>query len=147
VRSNLVLNGSVDVAHVHMLLGVMQDEMAGIYPYLGFTSLTQSLSAFGFNSSIVADVVDNPTLFPLPTGSNTTLNIFNTTVHFTTDYSIRCLDQAIAYGGITYNQFQSAWFYEFERSYQPAEFDFNKPICDAPTTTSPYGDPSLPYFR
>jgi hypothetical protein len=118
------------------------------YPYLGFTSLTRSLSAFGFNSSIVADAVDNPTLFPLPTSSNASLDVFNTTVQFTTDYSFRCLDQAIAYAGITYNQFQSAWFYELERSYQPAEFDINKPICDAPiTATSPYGDPSLPYFR
>ena len=143
-QPNMEFNGSTKVANVHLLSGVLHDEMAALLPYLGITSLPQSLLAFGFDPSIV----QNSTLFPLPTGPNATLDVFNTTVHVATDYGIRCLSQAIAYAGITYDQFKSVWFYEFERSYQPAEFEVNVPICNAPiTSTYPYGDTSLPYFR
>ena len=102
MRPNFVLNGSVDVAHIHMLLGVMHDEIADLIPYLGFTNVTQSLSVFGFHPSVVADIVHNPTLFPLPTSNNSSFDIFNTTVHVTTNYSLRCLDQALAYAGVTH---------------------------------------------
>lgn len=66
-------NGSTKVANVHLLSGVLHDEMAALLPYLGITSLPQSLLAFGFDPSIV----QNSTLFPLPTSLREAISLPN----------------------------------------------------------------------
>ena len=92
-------------------------------------------------------VVGDP-LFPIPTGTNATYDVFNVTARVTTDVEFRCLDQATAYYAIQHNLFQSIWFYEFNRSYQTPGFDPNYPVCDAPISEGyPYGDPSQEYFK
>ena len=141
--SRLILDGSGLVAHVPLLIGNMHDEGAALISYPNTTDITQAITDAGFNAS---DYI--PALFPWPSGPNATLDVFNVTVHFSTDAFIRCFDQAIAYAGSTNNIFKSVWYYEYERSYQPADFEINSPLCDAPVDAQhPYGDTSQPYFK
>lgn len=141
----LVLNETGSLSSVHLLHGLMRDDGAAITTYIQTSNLSQSVSADGFN----IPVVTNSSLFPVPNGSNITLNVFNVTARAATDTIFRCIDQAAAYAASLYKVFApNQYFYEFNRSYQTPNWDPNKPVCDAPiTSTHPYGDPSQEYFK
>lgn len=133
------------MANVHVLTGNMRDEAGALISVANTTNVTESIQDSGFNSTLYTL---NSNLFPTALGPNATLDAFNVTVHFATDAVGRCVSQAFAYDGAVNGVFKSVWYYEYERSYQVADFDINAPLCDAPITTShPYGDPSQPYFR
>ena len=124
-------------------MGNMRDEAAKLDLFPNTTDVALAIEYAGYNSTIY---LDNPELFPLPAGSNATLNVFDVTTQFGTDAMLRCIDQAIAYSGANRNVFKSVWYYEFDRSYQSAGYDFA--LCDAPKDAQhPYGDTSQPYFR
>ena len=141
----LLLNGSGNVANVPLTIGILHDEAGALIPYPSSTNLSQEIENAGLPSQLYTD---NSALFPEPSGTIVTLDIFNVTVHMATDGELRCLNEAIAYAGVQNNIFKSVWFYEYTRSYQPADFDVNVPVCQAPIDAArPYGDTSKPYFR
>jgi hypothetical protein len=126
-------------------MGNMKDEAGVLTLYPQSTNVTEAIASSFLNATIYAE---NENLFPTPTGSNATLDTFNVTVHFATDAMARCADQAFAHAGAQNKTFPSVWYYEFERGYQPADFELNRPVCDAPVDAGhPYGDPAKPYFK
>ncbi|KAI0760186.1 carboxylesterase from carbohydrate esterase [Fomes fomentarius] len=141
--TQLPLDGSGPVAHVHTMMGFMRDDGAAFIGYPKNSNLTQGVLDAFLNTT----VVDNP-LFPEPSGPNITTNVFNVTSRVNTDIQFRCLDQATALSGIAHNLFKSVYFYEFNRSYQTPGFSPNFPTCEAPITDDdPFGDPSQEYFK
>jgi hypothetical protein len=126
-------------------MGNMRDEAGVLALYPRSTNVTQAIENSYLNATIYAE---HEKLFPTPTGANTTLDTFNVTIRFATDAMARCADQAFAHAGAKSEVFPSVWFYEFERGYQPADFELNTPVCDAPVDAEhPYGDPSKAYFK
>jgi hypothetical protein len=126
------------------MLGNLLEEAATLIPYLSTTNITLAIEAADLDPQ---GYYSYPNLFPLPSGPNTTLNIFNLTSHLATDSGLRCLDQALAYAAAHNGISESVWYYEFSRSYQPTTFDI-QPLCNPPVTPGyPYGDPSGIYFR
>ena len=145
--TELVLNetGKSPLADVHLLEGLMRDDGAAIIGYVETTNLTESLLDDGFNPYLI----ESSDLFPLPSGPNATLDVFNVSARVATDTIFRCIDQATAYAGIMNDDFAgSQYFYEFNRSYQTPNWNPNAPVCDAPITPDyPNGDPSMEYFK
>jgi hypothetical protein len=99
-------------------------------------------------SSPSAGEVEASGLFPMPSGRNATLDVFNVTALITTDVEFRCLDQAAAISALNHGIFTDIWFYQFNKSYQTPGFDPNAPACDAPKDSAhPNGDPTQEYFK
>ena len=141
--SELDLTNPVSTANVPLLLGTTRDDGA---PFISYPSpnetITEFLNANGLPSNI------SSTLFPIPDGTNQTLNIFNTSSRVATDGEFRCIDQATAYAGLQNSIFPVQYFYEFNRTYQMPDWSPNPPTCQAPVTTEyPNGDPSAEYFK
>ncbi|KUJ14597.1 cholinesterase [Mollisia scopiformis] len=145
--SELIVNGSANAAlkGVHIMEGLMRDDGAAIISYVQTTNLTTSLNQDGFSA---ASIIPSD-LFPQPTGTNTSLDVFNVTSRVGTDTIFRCIDQATAYSVMLNNVFApDQYFYEFNRSYQTPGFDPNAPVCDAPKSAAyPNGDPNQEYFK
>ncbi|PCH35223.1 carboxylesterase from carbohydrate esterase [Wolfiporia cocos MD-104 SS10] len=142
-HTELVLNGTAPVANVHTMMGYMRDDGAAFIGYPTSANLTQGI----IEQDLPTSVVGNP-LFTPPTGPNATLDVFNVTARVATDMEFRCLDQATAYSAIEHDLFESVWFYQFNRTYQPTGYSPNYPVCNAPIdATHPYGDPSQEYFK
>lgn len=141
---HLILNSSSQEAHINLLIGTLRDEAAGLDSYPNTTNVALAIEYAGFNSTIY---LDKPELFPIPDGSNATLDVFNVTSHFGSDAMARCMDQAIAYAGAKNSIFKSVWYYEFDRSYS-ANFFGNPELCNPHSDGQyPNGNPSMPYFR
>lgn len=141
--TELILNGTAPIANVHTMMGYMRDDGAAFIGYPTSGNLTQGL----LEQYLPASVANN-SLFPEPTGTNATLDVFNVTARTATDVEFRCLDQATAWSAIQHDLFESVWFYQYNRSYQPSGYSPNYPVCNAPITEEyPYGDPSLEYFK
>ncbi|OCH86808.1 carboxylesterase from carbohydrate esterase [Obba rivulosa] len=142
--NGLPLNGSGPIANVHTLMGFMRDDGAAFIGYPTSDNVTA-----GLLGAFLPLTVENNSLFPVPTGPNATLDVFNLTARVTTDIEFRCLDQATAISAVKHNLLKSVWFYEFNRSYQTSPgFDPNFPVCDAPVDAEhPFGDPSKEYFK
>ncbi|GJJ15286.1 hypothetical protein Clacol_009562 [Clathrus columnatus] len=146
-ETTLSLNHSGFAANIPTLWGHMRDDGAA---FIGFPVVNQSLESAltPIISTRSASVVARPDLFPVPTGPNVTLNLFNVTARVATDVEFRCLDQATAVAAVKNKIFSTVYFYSFFRSYQTPGFDPNAPVCDAPKTpTRPFGDPNLPFFH
>lgn len=144
VSSELDLTNPEHTANVPLMLGTTRDDGAALisYPSKG-ESIKTFLNAQGLPSSVAPSQ-----LFPVPSGSNHTLDIFNTTARVATDGMFRCIDQATAYSGFNNHIFPSTFFYEFNRTYQMPGWSPNPPLCQAPITPAfPNGDPSLEYFK
>lgn len=141
---DLVLNATGSLSDVHLLHGLTRDDGAAITSYIQTTNLSESITTDGFNVPVVL----NSTLFPIPSGANASLNVFNVTARASTDTIFRCVDQASAHAAEVNSVFApKQYFYEFNRSYQIG-WDPNAPVCDAPITpTHPYGDPEQEYFK
>ena len=141
----LVLNHTGFLPDVHVLSGCMRDDGAAIITLVETDNLTTSLTDDSFDASLI----ENSDLFPLPTGPNVTLDVFNVSARVATDTIFRCIDQATTYASLVSHTFAlNQYFYEFNRSYQLANWDPNSPVCDAPITAShPYGDPNQEYFK
>ncbi|EJT98148.1 alpha/beta-hydrolase [Dacryopinax primogenitus] len=135
--TELPLTGTGPLARVNVMIGNMRDDGAAIisYPTQGESLLNAAVAATGG-------------LFPLPSGSNTTLDIFNLTARMGTDTIFRCLSEATAQSGLNHSLFKSLWYYQFERSYQLNWWSPNWPACVPPVEEGfPYGDPSQEYFH
>ena len=131
------------------MLGVNRDEegvLGTVYPT---TNLTTGIKDIAAADHLNAAAILNSHLFPLGTSTtnNLTLDVFNTTTRISTDASFRCVNQFSAYAGVANGVLPNTWFFEFNRTYQDPGYNPNG-ICAAPvTSTHPYGDPSLEYFK
>lgn len=142
--SELDLTSPTSAANVPLMIGTMRDDGAA---FIGYPSEGETIQTFLNESGLPASIAPSQ-LFPEPSGSNHTLNIFNTTARVATDGIFRCIDQATAYAGINNRIFPEIFFYEFNRSYQTVNWSPNPPLCNAPITPDfPNGDPSLEYFK
>lgn len=143
----LVLDKSAQgsLSDVHLLQGLMRDDGGAITTYIQTTNVSEAMTADGFNTSVVVE----SGLFPVPAGSNDTLNVFNVTARVATDTIFRCAEQASAYSGELNKVFApNQYFYEFNRSYQTPNWNPNPPVCQAPISDEfPNGDPSKEYFK
>ncbi|KAJ5678233.1 Carboxylesterase type B [Penicillium maclennaniae] len=142
--SELDLTNPASTANVPLLIGTTRDDGAAM---LGYPTAGDTLKTFLNESGLPMSIAPSQ-LFPEPSGSNHTLDIFNTTARVATDGMFRCIDQATAYAGINNRIFPEIFFYEFNRTYQMPGWSPNPPLCNAPITPEfPNGDPSQEYFK
>jgi carboxylesterase type B len=142
--SELDLKDPQSTARVPLMLGTTRDDGAAM---IGYPTAEQTIQQF-LNVSGLPSTVAPSQVFPVPSGSNQTLNVFNTTARVATDGMFRCVDQATAYAGYNNKIFPEIFFYEFNRTYQMPGWSPNPPLCQAPVTKDyPYGDPSQEYFK
>ncbi|KUI56990.1 Bile salt-activated lipase [Cytospora mali] len=138
---NLTLTGPE--APYKLMMGTMREDGAALLSYPTTTNETAYLAASGWD--IPQPTLDS--LFPIPDGTNQTLDLFNASSRLATDGVFRCADEATVYSGLQNGKYDSVYYYEFERSYQMAGYP-GISVCQPLITSShPYGDPSLPYFR
>ncbi|ROW12754.1 hypothetical protein VMCG_00083 [Cytospora schulzeri] len=141
VTTNLTLNGPE--APYKLLMGTMKEDGAAVIYYPNTTNETAFLAANGWE--IPESTLHS--LFPIPDGTNQTLDLFNASSRLATDGTFRCADEATVYSGLQNGKYSSVYYYEFERSYQMASYPGTS-VCQPPATAShPHGDPSLPYYR
>ncbi|KAJ5746437.1 hypothetical protein N7520_011619 [Penicillium odoratum] len=139
----LGLTNPETTANVPLLLGTTRDDGAA---FIAYPSENETLQKFLEASDLPSNIPSS--FFPIPSGANHTLNIFNTSARISTDGVFRCIDQATAYAGVQNNIFPSIFFYEFNRTYQMPGWSPNPPLCQAPITAEfPNGDPSMEYFK
>jgi carboxylesterase type B len=142
--TDLPLNDPSKLTRVPLMMGYMRDDGAAM---IGYPAEGENLTAF-LNESSFTSSITSTNLFPVPNGSNKTLNIFNTTAHVATDGIFRCVAAATAFASLQNDVFPSIYLYEFNRSYQMTSYSPNSPVCDAPkTSTHLNGDPNQEYFK
>ncbi|OKP05002.1 Para-nitrobenzyl esterase [Penicillium subrubescens] len=142
--SELNLKDPGSTARVPLMLGTTRDDGATT---IGYPKEGETFQQF-LNRSGLPPIVAGSQVFPIPSGSNQTLNIFNTTVRVATDGMFRCIDQATAYAGFANKVFPEVFFYEFNRTYPVPEWSPNPPLCQAPVSSDyPNGDPRREYFK
>lgn len=123
-----------------LLMGTMREDAAALISFPSTNNETAYFSANGW-----AEPPED--LFPIPNGTNQTLDLYNMTSTFQTDAMFRCIDEATVYSGLQNGVWDEVYYYEFERSYQLYNYP-NYDVCEPPITAEyPNGDPSKPYFR
>ncbi|KAK3692844.1 Alpha/Beta hydrolase protein [Podospora appendiculata] len=125
---------------VHLMMGTTRDDGAAIINYPQTADQAAYLASQGFT-------VPPPALFPLPTGPNATLNLYNASSRLATDGMFRCVDQATVYTGVTSGRLGAVYYYEFDRTYQTTGWPGTDVCKPPPTSTHSLGDPSRPYFK
>lgn len=134
----LLLNGSK--ASYNLLMGTMRDDAGALISYPDTSNETAYLNAIGWAAPPAS-------LFPIPNGTNATLDLFTMTARYTTDGMLRCADEATVYSGLEHGVWDHVYYYEFERSYQLSSWP-GYSVCQPPISPSfPYGDPNGPYFK
>lgn len=140
----LNLKKSSTVAHVPLMIGFLRDDGASFTSFPTTDNLTTELTNQGYPA---AEIISSGK-FPLPPGTNTSLNIFNVTSRVSTDSTFRCLGAAAAYAGVQNNLFPSVYLFEFNRSYQAVDWNPVPNVCLPPKTPSkPLGDLDGEYFK
>lgn len=138
---NLTLTGPE--APYKLMMGLMKEDAGAFLTFPTTTNETEYLEANGYNISQAT--LDE--LFPLPNGTNQTLNLYDVAARLATDMMFRCDAEATAFAGLESGRYSSIYSYEFERSYQLSNYP-GTDVCQPPITAEhPYGDPSLPYAR
>ncbi|KAK5107289.1 hypothetical protein LTR62_001418 [Meristemomyces frigidus] len=152
--SYINLNASAagkDTSSVPVISGVNRDEEGVLVSNSDTTNLTQSIVDLGYGRAELEAILSHLDDFPLgstPTGNDTLINqVFNTTVRIATDAGFHCSDENTIIAGASTGIFPKTWFFEFNRTYQDPGYNMNG-VCQAPvTSTHPYGDPELEYFK
>ncbi|KAI2878817.1 hypothetical protein CBS11852_10176 [Aspergillus niger] len=140
----LDLSRSTEAPHVPVLMGIMRDDGA---QFIDYPNASESIDTFLTDNDLPASVLASG-LFPLATGPNATLDVFNTSARVATDGMFRCIDEATGYAGVVNNIFPEVYFYEFNRSYELEGQVYNGRVCYAPPTAEhPNGDPNLEYWK
>jgi carboxylesterase type B/predicted nuclease of predicted toxin-antitoxin system len=141
------------VTNIPTLWGNVAEDAAAFLQFSASgTSRTTAINSvlYGNQSAYAKEALKDHELFPLGSSlsQNASLNAFNLSAQIATDVIFRCVDQATVTSALRHKSFSAAWYYQFEKTYQPGGYDPNAPVCDAPKTTKkPNGDPSLPYLR
>jgi carboxylesterase type B len=139
---NLVLTSrNKNTAHVPVIFGITRNDGASFstYPKTPVASHLAGLqAALGINSTWAQRVIDSK-LFPFYDTGNLTLDSFNVSQRVATDKTFRCVDQATVYAASQSGAFESAYYYQFERTingYDPNNLGGPKD-----------NNPKNPYFR
>ena len=144
VRENLALNGQGPAANVPVMTGFMRDDGASFttFPKAGIDNITAELSP-NFTPYLTPSVLD---LYPIPSGSNASLNLYNASSAIATDTEFRCLDEATAYSAVKNGVWPKAYVFTFNRTY--GGYDPNPPVCSAPIDAEhPLGNMDAEYFK
>ncbi|KAJ5085844.1 hypothetical protein N7532_010615 [Penicillium argentinense] len=141
--SELDLTNSAETANVPLMVGTTRDDGAAL---IGYPTAGETIQKF-LNESGMPSIAPS-SIFPVPSTSNRTLDIFNATARVATDGIFRCIDQVTAYDGFKNKIFPEIFYYEFNRTYQTPGWSPNSPVCEAPITPDyPHGDPNQEYFK
>ena len=110
---------TVSTSNTDMFFGSWADESVNIgTPFIHFVQTTNLSYSLSQNNEPVAPVINNPSVFPLPTGPNATYDVFNASTIVSTDTFVRCGTEALAYAGAATDTFPEVYYYENNRSYQ-----------------------------
>lgn len=145
VRENLAVNGQGPAANVPVMTGFMRDDAASFisFPKAGVNNITAELGPGGFSPYLTPEILN---LYPVPTSSNSSLDIYNASSALATDAEFRCLDEATAYSAVKNGVWTKAYVFTFNRTY--GGYDPNPPVCQAPVDAEhPYGNPNAEYFK
>lgn len=96
------------------------------------------------NEWLTSQGLPNPprSLFPFEPLRNETLSAYRMGGRLATDAMYRCIDQATAYAALRNRVLDEVYYYEFERTYQMADWP-GIDLCEAPRTPAhPLGDPA-----
>ncbi|CAK7232949.1 hypothetical protein SCUCBS95973_008430 [Sporothrix curviconia] len=133
-----------------LMMGTMRDDGA---PFIDYPPVQATLDDARNNETSYLATQDyhniSSTLFPIPTtpSADATLDLYNMSSRLSTDAVFRCIDEATVYAGLQTGVFDTAFYYEFDRSYQTVGWPGTDVCAPAATADFPNGDPSLPYFR
>ncbi|PYH34015.1 cholinesterase [Aspergillus neoniger CBS 115656] len=140
----LDLSSSTEASRVPVMMGIMRDDGA---QFISYPNASESIDTFLTENDLPASVLASG-LFPLATGPNATLDVFNTSARVATDGMFRCIDEATGYAGVVNNILPEVYFYEFNRSYELEGQVYNGRVCYAPQMAEyPNGDPNLEYWK
>ncbi|KAK2749879.1 hypothetical protein FQN57_005295 [Myotisia sp. PD_48] len=143
LHRELPLNGEGKVAKVPLMTGYTHDDGNAFIGFPRSTDLETELNRAQFNGSLIV----NSGLFPLPSGPNGTLNVFNVTSRVSTDGEFRCMMNAASYAAAKNKVLPAVYYYDWVRTYQ-GMYNPNAPVCEAPKTDKhPAGDPTAPHFK
>jgi carboxylesterase type B len=137
----IVSKRNASTAHVPVIFGITRNDGASFstYPKTPIANHTQGLQvALGIDSTWAEKIIKS-NLFPLYNTGNLTLDSFNVSQRIATDKTFRCVDQATVYAGSESGAFESAYYYQFERTiggYDPNNLGGPKD-----------NNPNNPYFR
>lgn len=145
VRENLAVNGQGPAANVPVMTGFMRDDGASFitFPKATIDSISAELGPQGFTDVLSPDIL---ALYPIQSGNNQSLQLYNASSAIATDTEFRCLDEATAYSAVKNNVWPKAYVFTFNRTY--GGYDPNPPVCQAPIDEQhPYGNPNAEYFK
>lgn len=133
-------------ASYSLLMGIMRDDAGALIAYPDTSNETAYFDEIGWAAPPAG-------LFSIPdvsngTNTNATLDLWAMATRYTTDGMLRCTGQATAYSGLAHGVWDRVYYYEFERSYQLANWP-GYSTCQPPVTSAasfPHGDPGQPYF-
>lgn len=124
VKDELPLNGKGKVANVPLMTGFTHDDGSAFIGYPQTTDLKKEIDNQMFNGTLIVE----SELFPLPSGPNATLNVYNVTSRVATDGEFRCVGQATAYAATKNKVFPALWHYDWVRTYQGQFYNPNAPV-------------------
>ncbi|KAI1804417.1 cholinesterase [Daldinia bambusicola] len=125
---------------VRIMMGTTRDDGGA---FIGFPTKTNATAYLGSQGYAVPPA----DLFPIPDIENKTLALFSMAARLVTDSIFRCGDQAEISGGLRNHRFHPVYFYEFNRTYQLAEWP-GLDVCEPPKSPAhPHGDPGAEYRK
>jgi Carboxylesterase family len=129
------------------MTGGTRDEAGILVPYppvgLNLAQWFDALTSLGFTQYPI--LTDGTTLFDIPLNA-TTDQIANITFRVGSDAFFNCALNAVAYSAAKHNVFASTYSFMFNRTYSST--NYTRDWCQPGNTTShPYGDPSLEYYK
>lgn len=142
-----VVNRNGSTAHVPVIFGNVSNNGASFltYPKTPVTSVLEGIqAALGIKAAYAQSIIDSG-LFPYYDTGNVTLDSFNVSQRVATGNQFRCIDQATVYAGTRSGAFQTAYYYQMDRT--SAGYDPNNLGGPPAIPGYPNGDPNLPYFR
>ena len=136
---------------VPVIYSVNRNENGITSPLPTTSNYTEAILKLGLSESQTSAILSHPADFPLgtgPTNNNTALNqVANATIRIGTDSGFHCSDEFTAIAGARTGIWPNVWYGEFNRTYQEPDYNTNG-VCQAPvTSTHPFGDPELEYFK
>jgi carboxylesterase type B len=140
---------------VPVITGANRDEAGVLVPLPSSSNYKEAIHELAASqpqdTPNVTTIPSHRSDFPVDTGpslNNTPINqIFNTTTRIYTDTDFHCSDEYTALAAVRSGIWPKVWYYELNRTYQDPGYNMNG-VCQAPfTSTHPYGDPELEYFK
>lgn len=137
--SELTLSLNGERAPYRLAMGITADDAA---PFLAYPPNLTLENTTWLDSQELA--YPPRSLFPPQNLQNETMAAYRIGSRVATDAFYRCMNQATVYAGLHNNMFSEVRYYEFDRSYQIAEWPLLD-LCEPPPSAEhPFGDPNIP---